>query len=431
MTLQEAHEIQRRELISLRAENKRLKLQASGLFPIEEKETLQRHVRHLEQKIKTLQARYDSARAIWKHTDEQCSSLRIEIALLEEQVSALTAENGSLRIRAENAETEVLMLNGTNRRLEKKVNTDFENSSLPSSALPFRKKIPNSRKPSGRKPGAQKGHKAHTATKLAPTSDPVRLPVPQEFTDNPNIYPTGKTVSKQLIDIRVHVDVREYLADEFRDRLTGARLHAPFPAGVTNPVNYGSSLKALAFLLNNYYNVSISKTKQCISDMTKGIVSMSAGTICSLSREFSAATQKDRAKIFSLLMHADALYSDATVSNVNGTRKAVILCTDKEQVLYQHLDHKGHGGLSQTPVKDFGGTLIHDHDRTYYSYGSSHQECIAHVLRYLVGAMENEPDLTWHKKNAWTSPENDPYRQETETQRRSAARSDQCPDTKV
>lgn len=142
MTLQEAHEIQRRELISLRAENKRLKLQASGLFPIEEKETLQRHVRHLEQKIKTLQARHDSARAIWKHTDEQCSSLRIEIALLEEQVSALTAENGSLRIRAENAETEVLMLNGTNRRLVKKVNTDFENSSLPSSALPFRKKNP-------------------------------------------------------------------------------------------------------------------------------------------------------------------------------------------------------------------------------------------------------------------------------------------------
>ena len=38
---------------------------------------------------------------------------------------------------------------------------------------------------------------------------------------------------------------------------------------------------------------------------------------------------------------------------------------------------------------------MHDHDRSYYSYGASHQECIAHVLRYLVGAMENEPHLTW------------------------------------
>ena len=33
MTLQEAHEIQRRELMFLRAENKRLQKQSSGLFP--------------------------------------------------------------------------------------------------------------------------------------------------------------------------------------------------------------------------------------------------------------------------------------------------------------------------------------------------------------------------------------------------------------
>lgn len=101
---------------------------------------------------------------------------------------------------------------------------------------------------------------------------------------------------------------------------------------------------------------------------------------------------------FFLLTHSDILHSDATVSNINGKRKAVILCTDKEQVLYQHLDHKGHVGLSPTPVKDFKGTIVHDHDKSYYSYGSSHQECIAHKFRYLVGAIENEPNLKWHKQ---------------------------------
>ena len=99
-----------------------------------------------------------------------------------------------------------------------------------------------------------------------------------------------------------------------------------------------------------------------------------------------------------MLTHSDILHSDATVSNINGKRKAVILCTDKEQVLYQHLDHKGHVGLSPTPVKDFKGTIVHDHDKSYYSYGSSHQECIAHKFRYLVGAIENEPNLKWHKQ---------------------------------
>ena len=398
MTLQEAHEIQRRELMFLRAENKRLQKQSSGLFPNEEKEALERHIRHLEQINKTENFRHESARAHWKLTNNHCFDLELENLDLKDQVASLKEDNESLRLRAEIAEKEVLMLNGTNKRLEKKLNTNFENSSLPSSALTFRKKIPNSRKPTGKKPGAQPGHKAHTAPRLMTTKEPVYLSVPDDFLSNPNIYPTGKTITKQVIDISVTVNVRDYITDEYRNRTTGTRLHAPFPAGVINDVNYGASVKALAFLLNNYYNVSIAKTKQCISDITKGIVNLSTGTICNLCSEFSASTEAERARIFSRLVHSNVLYSDATVSNINGTRKTVILCTNKEQVLYQHVDHKGHDGLSQTPVKHFNGTIVHDHDRTYYSYGNSHQECIAHVLRYLIAAMENEPSLTWHKQ---------------------------------
>ena len=235
-------------------------------------------------------------------------------------------------------------------------------------------------------------------SELKTTKEPVFIPAPESFTDDPDLYPTGKQITKQLIDINVSVSVTDFITDEYRNRITGSRVHAPFPAGIVNDVNYGPSVKAFAFLLNNYYNVSINKTRQCISDITNGIVNISDGTIANLSEAFSAATEKDRAKIFSLLTHSNVLYSDATVSNINGKRKAVILCTDKKNVLYQHLEHKGHDGLTKTPVKDFDGILIHDHDKSYYSYGSKHQECLAHVLRYLVSAMENEPDLKWHKQ---------------------------------
>lgn len=398
MTLQQAHELQRRELMSLRTENARLKKQAAGLFPVEEKEALERHIRHLEQVFKTELSRHESARAHWKRMDEFRYNLELENLELKEQITSLLAENESLRNRAEMAEAEVRMLNGTNKKLEKKLNTSFENSSLPSSALPFRKKVPNSRKPSGKKPGAQPGHKPHTAAILPATKEPVIIPAPESFINNPDIYPTGKKITRQMIDICVSVNVTDYITEEYRSRATGTRVHAPFPAGVINHVNYGSSIKAFAFLLNNYYNVSIAKTKQCISDITKGVINISTGTICNLSSEFSTATGAERARIFSLLTHSDVLYSDATVSNINGSRKTVILCTDKEQVLYQHLDHKGHDGLSQTPVMNFEGTIVHDHDKSYYSYGSSHQECIAHVLRYLVGSMENEPHLKWHRQ---------------------------------
>ena len=398
MTLEQAHELQRRELMSLRAENKRLQKQSSGLFPNEEKEALERHIRHLEQVNKTENARHESARSHWKLMDNRCLTLELENLDLKDQVASLIDENASLRRRAETAEKEVLMLNGTNKKLEQKLNTNFENSSLPSSALPFRKKVPNSRKPSGKKPGGQACHKPSTLSRLQTTKEPVYLPAPESFANNPDIYATGKIITKQQIDILVTVNVHDYIADEYRNRITGVKLHAPFPAGIINDVNYGPSVKAFAFLLNNYYNVSIAKTKQCISDITKGIINLSTGTICNLCSEFSASTEVERAKIFSLLTHSNVLFSDATVSNINGKRKAVILSTNKEQVLYQHLDHKGHNGLSQTPALNFKGTIVHDHDRSYYAYGSHHQECLAHVLRYLVGAMENEPHLTWHKQ---------------------------------
>lgn len=397
MTLKQAYEIQRKELISLRHENTRLQKQAAGIFTSEEHDALERHIRHLEQVIKTEKRRHEDARAQWKHTTERCYNLELENSILRDKVAALLDDIEVLRLRAEKAENEVAMLNGTNKKLERKLNTTFENSSLPSSAQPFRKKIPNSRKRSGKKAGAQPGHLAHVAERLFTTKPSVHLPVPDEISQNPDFYATGKAVVKQLVDVTVTVTVQDYIADVYRNRITGTRYHAPFPAGIINPVNYGASVKALAFLLNNYYNVSISKTRQCISDLTKGIVSLSTGTICNLASEFSVATESERAKIFSLLTHANVLYSDATTSNINGSRKAVILCTDKKQVLYQHLDHKGHDGLLQTPIKNFEGTIVHDHDTSYYTYGSSHQECLAHILRYLVGASENEPHLKWHK----------------------------------
>ena len=37
-------------------------------------------------------------------------------------------------------------------------------------------------------------------------------------------------------------------------------------------------------------------------------------------------------------------------------------------------------------------------DLTLYNYGTDHQECLAHVLRYLKGSMDNEPDRTWNKE---------------------------------
>ncbi len=44
------------------------------------------------------------------------------------------------------------------------------------------------------------------------------------------------------------------------------------------------------------------------------------------------------------------------------------------------------------------GTVVHDHDKTFYSYGIGHQECTQHDIRYLIGSIQNEPGLTWNRQ---------------------------------
>ena len=48
-------------------------------------------------------------------------------------------------------------------------------------------------------------------------------------------------------------------------------------------------------------------------------------------------------------------------------------------------------------MKDYGGTLIHDHVKWLYRFACQHAECNAHIIRYLKGAIENQKS-EWAKE---------------------------------
>lgn len=302
---------------------------------------------------------------------------------LREEISALTKENTDLKNKC--------------GHLIHQMHRDYENSSLPSSAKPNHKKIKNSRKPTTRTPGAQPGHPGHKRPHLEPT-DFLSIPVPDSVLDHPDYYLTGKIITKQLVDISVSTHVTEFSTPEYRNRLTGSRGHAPFPAGVVNDTNYGENVKALAFLLKDYCNVSIDKTQELIEGITNGKIILSKGTIAGLTQKFSVSTQAERNRIFQRLLQYPVMYSDATNARVNGRSSFVIVCANDNEMLYFFREHKGHEGLKGTPVEQYQQTLVHDHDKTYYNYGANHQECLAHVLRYLQDSIDNEPHLSWNSQ---------------------------------
>ena len=284
------------------------------------------------------------------------------------------------------------------QKLTAQINRNYENSSIPSSKAIARKKISNSREKTGRKPGGQPGHRGHCRKKLTPTRE-IYLPAPEEVLHDPDFKKTSKTITKQKIDISVEVHVTEYHADVYYNSKTGERIHAPFPQGVIDDVNYGGNLRAFLFLLNNDCCTSIDKSRRFLSDLTDGKINISKGMINNLCRSFAEKTESRRKEIFHDMLLSPVMHTDCTNARVNGESSYVFVCAVPDgDVLYFARDKKGHAGIKGTVVEDYQGTLIHDHDVTFYKYGTGHQECLAHVLRYLKDSMDNEKDRTWNRQ---------------------------------
>ena len=314
----------------------------------------------------------------------------------ERKADALLDERSERDARIRELEAEVEDLRGRNAKLTAQVNRDFENSSLPSSAQgPARKKIPNTRAKTGRRPGGQPGHPHHPRRRIAPTKTVV-LEDPAGFADDPDLYKTGSTVAKLVVSAGIAVEATEYVASVWRSRSSGSRVHAPFPGNAADEVSYDGSVKALAFLLTNECCASAAKAKAFLREASQGRLDLSTGMISQLAREFSAKSEPEREEALARLMSAPVMHADFTSANVGGEgRQVLILANDKASMMIAR-ESKGHRGVESTPLDGYVGCAVHDHDTTFYSYGTSHQECLQHNIRYLIGSIQNEPHLTWN-----------------------------------
>ena len=314
-------------------------------------------------------------------------------AIAYEQMHEKYLEQLHLRYAAESALEEE---KGKNQKLRAQRNRDYENSSIPSSKSLRPKKVANSREKTGRKPGAQPGHKGHCRKKQEPTVPTVFLPPPEAVLEDPDFKKTAKTIIKQLVSIRMVLDVTEYHADVYYNAKTGERVHAAFPDGVINDVNYDGSIRAFLFLLNNDCCASIDKSRKFLSDLTGGKLNISKGMI---SREFALKTEPERRAAYADMLFSPVMHTDCTNARENGKGCYVYVCaTPDGKALYFARAKKGHEGEKGTVAEDYQGILVHDHDITFYSYGTDHQECLAHVLRYLKDSMDNEPGRVWNKE---------------------------------
>ena len=330
--------------------------------------------------------------------DRRIRNLEALVAEADRQMDEAKKKEAEWRSKYYETAAELEEEKGKNIKLTAQVNKDFENSSIPSSSQgPGRKKVHNSREKSGRRPGGQKGHKGHRLHQMEPTNS-VHIPDPEEYVNDPDYYATEEVVKRQKIILSVCVTVQEYTATVFRNRNTGSRVHARFPDGYETDISYDSSVKGLAFMLSNFGNMSLGKICDTLREVSHGKVNISRGTVAGLCREFSEKSEPERQKIIQDLMTSSVMNADFTNANVNGKAKQVLILASPENGarMYIARDNKGHKGVQGTPLENYVGTVIHDHDKTFYSYGLRHQECMQHNIRYLIGSEQNEPERKWH-----------------------------------
>ena len=371
-----------------------------------------REIERLKRDLADARAQVSAVRCGWeqvfddmeKEQGKELAKKDRKIKEAETRTIKAEAQRDEARDRVKGALTELYAVRtelederGRNQKLTAQINRDHENSSIPSSQKPNRKKIANNREKTGRSPGGQPGHKGHPRKKHTAT-ETIEIPAPEKYADSPHYVRTGRVISKQLVGIEIRLNVIEYSTPELRNRLTSQRVHADFPEGLVNEVEYDGSVKALAFLLNNHCNVSVAKVSELIAELTGGELRMSTGMINGLSAEFSQKTAGEQKKAFADLLLSPAMNADFTTVKVNGQNRQVLVCATPSTALYFAREHKGHEGVKDTPVEEYQHTMVSDHDATFRKYGTARQECLEHILRYLKDSMENEPGLRWNRR---------------------------------
>lgn len=267
-----------------------------------------------------------------------------------------------------------------------------KNSSKPPSTDPNRKKEPKNK--SDRKPGGQKGH---NGTTLKPVPDPDEI---EPILIDRRTLPKGRYQdvgfeSRQVVDLDIARVVTEYRAQILEDQ-QGRRFVAPFPEGVTRPVQYGVGVKVNAVYMSQYQLIPYNRIEDHFIDQMQ--MPISAGSVVNFNQEAFERLEFFETWIKEKLIVSSLLHADETGINIGG--KLFWFHNASNADFTYFFPHSKRGGEAMDEIgilPFFQGVLCHDHWKAYFKYGKAHALCNAHHLRELERAWEQDKQQ-WAKK---------------------------------
>ena len=310
--------------------------------------------------------------------DAEIAFLRGAVAKLAGEVEALKGENAELRERC--------------RELERSAGLNSSNSgkppssdglSKPAAEKKKKKRTGSLRGKSGRRPGGQPGREGRTLEQ-SETPDSVVDLRPETCPSCGEALPGGESAgfeARQVFDIPPPqpMEVCEMRAHSCRCPGCGEVATAPFPDGVSAPVQYGPRAAALAAWLSAAQFLPFRRVAEIIEKLYGA--KLSPATAAGMAR--SAA---DRLSPFADHV-GDMARGEARVKHLDET--GFRACGETQwlhAVCTELLSFFRIGRRGEVPM-DLSGCAVHDHWGPYFGIeGVDHALCNAHHLRELEAA---------------------------------------------
>jgi transposase len=313
---------------------------------------------------------------------------------------AVVALVQTLQDHIERLEQRVELLENRVKELEGRLAQNSSNSHKPPASDGLNKPAPKSlRVKSGRKSGGQPGHLGRT---LQPVNKPDRI-IPHPLQRCPCGECGGRWLGDQpVLDYEKRqvfelpqqaLVVSEHRAEVKVCPVSGRRVRAAFPDGVSAPAQYGPRFQALMVYLNQQQFIPSERLAQLCEDLFGQLLSEAT---LQAATERAAAQLSDFEKVLAeLLVKAALVHLDETGMRVEGRLHWLHVVSTEQLTCYGVHPRRGTEALDAFGiVPRCRSWVVHDHWAPYFTCENClHALCNQHLLRELKFLAEEQREL--------------------------------------